>query len=111
MPNRNKQRGNELEYEVRDVARAYGIPAERARGSDGRSLGFAEDVDCVVGGFKIQCKRKKVLPKWIDPGQYSEDVDIIVTRKDGNLSKLAIMPFETLLELITNDQRRTKKTE
>ena len=101
MPNRNKQRGNELETELRNQATEKGLWSKRAWGSDGRSLGLSEDVDVLVEDYKMQCKRKKVIPKWIDPDNYSDDVDMIVTRKDGTKRSLTIMPTSLFLELLT----------
>ena len=45
MPSKNKARGNALERKIVKLAEAHGVDARRAWGSDGRSMGYTEDVD------------------------------------------------------------------
>lgn len=105
VANRNKERGNELERELRDQAHEHGLYAKRAWGSDGRSLGLSEDVDVVLEDFRVQCKRKKVLPAWIDADNYSDDVDFIVTRKDNTKRSLTVIPTEMFLQILKDRNR------
>lgn len=97
--NNNKRRGNQLEYEVRDAFKAHGYDAERARGSDGRSLGLAPEVDVYVTDFflKIQCKRRKTLADYLT----CEDADIVCVRKDGRgAERLYVIPEGVLFRLL-----------
>ena len=58
MTHPNKVRGNNLEREIVNKAKAKGLSAKRAYASDGRSLGKSEVVDVMVEvyvGFGSQC--------------------------------------------------------
>jgi hypothetical protein len=63
-PVNNKSRGYLLEKMIVNLAKAYGLPATRAWGSNGRALGCAPDVDGIIGGFPFQAKMKAALPSW-----------------------------------------------
>ena len=65
MSSPSKNKGNRFERLVVNTAKEAGFKAIRAYASDGRSLGEAPDVDCLVGGFKIQCKTRKHIANWI----------------------------------------------
>ena len=65
MSSPSKAKGNRFERLVVKLAKEAGFTAQRAYASDGRSLGEAPDVDCLVGGFKIQCKTRKHIANWI----------------------------------------------
>ena len=43
-----KQKGNRIERECVNLAKGYGFESKRAWGSDGRSLGWHEEVDMVI---------------------------------------------------------------
>ena len=43
-----KQKGNRIERECVNIAKESGIEAKRAWGSDGRSLGWTEEVDVEI---------------------------------------------------------------
>jgi len=96
MPNRNKQRGNELEREVVAAFLAQGMTAERAWGSNGRALGEAETVDVVGQGCKIQCKRRKRLPAYL---ALPEACDAVAFRQDRG-PIMCLIPLATLVQLI-----------
>ena len=53
-----KAKGSNFERELVNEARATGLAAERAYASNGRALGCAETVDCVIQGCRIQAKRR-----------------------------------------------------
>ena len=99
MPHKNKIRGNNLEREIVNKAKAKGLSAKRAYASDGRSLGKSEVVDCIVEGITVQAKRRKKLAQWLYPDFHGEDVDIVVTRMDRK-EALAIVPLDEWLELV-----------
>lgn len=84
MNGRNKQRGAELEREVVAAASAAGIAAERvfASGAYKNQLGddFAGDVR--LGGFRVECKRRKTGFKVIYDAFLQDNSDIVVVRAD-----------------------------
>tara|TARA_R100000805_G_C3616483_1_gene118308 strand:- start:1254 stop:1565 length:312 start_codon:yes stop_codon:yes gene_type:complete len=101
MASKSKIKGNAYERELVIFFEQRGFIAERARGSDGRSLGMDEDVD---GYFKIsrtgakikfQAKRRKVIPKWLQLG----NSDIVCVREDRGNTKV-IIDLNFFLELI-----------
>jgi len=99
MPAKNKIRGNALEREVVKMARERGFNAERAWGSDGKSLGEHSEVDVRIRNFntyKIQCKRVKRLAKYLTP---SEHVDFQVVREDRGKA-MAVIPLDNLLKML-----------
>lgn len=61
----SKRKGNAFEREIVATALASGIDAKRAYGSNGESLGHNQTVDVVVGGKRVQCKRRAVLPNYL----------------------------------------------
>lgn len=104
MTAKNKIRGNRLEYEVVDFFTKAGYNAERAWGSNGRALGYHEQVDVVVRGkedFKIQCKRRKTLPKYFGTGILLDPTgiyDALVVRQERE-KPLICMSLERFIEL------------
>ena len=83
MPSPSKIKGNKFERDCVNTAKEYCIKAKRAWGSDGRSMGFEEDVDMLIdGNIKAQCKIRKKLAKWVLP---PESCNIAIVREDrGN---------------------------
>ena len=71
MASKSKIKGNTYERELVNYFIDQGFVSERARGSDGRSLGMDEDVDGYIespdGGIKINNVSKFILelPKLI----------------------------------------------
>tara|TARA_R100001129_G_scaffold177565_3_gene152550 strand:- start:159 stop:464 length:306 start_codon:yes stop_codon:yes gene_type:complete len=101
MASKSKIKGNTYERELVDKFKSCGYESERARGSDGRSLGMTEDID---GYFKItptgekikwQAKRRKVIPKWLD----NENADMTIVREDRG-QNYAVIKLDKLLELL-----------
>lgn len=95
-PSRNK--GNKYERELVNQARKVGIPAERAYGSNGRALGHGENVDCDIGGWRVQAKRldRRPLQQTLIP---QEGVDVVATRANKGESYV-IMRYTDFLNLI-----------
>lgn len=78
-----KQKGNRVERECVNLAKCYGFESKRAWGSDGRSLGWHEEVDMTitpqkkaktaVGGskvrniYKFQVKARKSIADYLKP--------------------------------------------
>ena len=84
MPSKNKARGNALERELVKLAQAHGHTAQRAWGSNGQAMGEAEDVDVRITTedkvrSRIQCKRRKALPAYL---QIPESCDAVYFRQD-----------------------------
>ena len=69
-----KQKGNRIERECVNLAKEYGYESKRAWGSDGRSLGWHEEVDMTItigdslkkDLFKFQVKGRKKLENYIN---------------------------------------------
>lgn len=98
MPSSSKRKGNTFETEIVKQAQAVGLHAARAWGSNGRALGHHEEVDCLVGGQRIQAKRRAKIADYIVP---SEHVDAQVVRADRGES-FAILRYSDYLQLIKN---------
>jgi len=103
MAHRNAERAKEHEREVVHEAEARGLDAERAWGSDGRSLGETEETDVLLrhpeatlGDFtRVQCKRRKSIAQYLT----CEDADIVVVREDYQ-DNLAVVPLSHYLDLL-----------
>lgn len=96
MSHPSKQKGNGFEREIVKLAEQAGLEAKRAWGSNGRSLGFTEDVDCLIEGLKVQAKRRAKIADYIKPCVH---VDAQVIRADRD-EALAIIRFSDYLELL-----------
>lgn len=92
----SKNKGNTFERELVNEALAAGIEAKRAWGSNGLSLGMVEEVDCLIGGFKIQAKRRKSINKQLIP---TESVDCVAMRCDHG-EALIVMRFSDWLRFL-----------
>ena len=88
MASKSKIKGNTYERELVNYFIDQGFVSERARGSDGRSLGMDEDVDGYIespdGGIKIkwQAKRRRSIPKWLNLG----NCDVVMYREDRGIT-------------------------
>ena len=84
MPSKSKQKGNRFEREVANLAKEYDIDSQRAYGSNGLSLGHAEEVDVLLKtpdkDWKVQCKVRKNIANWIKPD--TKVVDLQVVKED-----------------------------
>lgn len=63
---KNKRNGTAAEYKVVKEAEKFGLKAQRAWCSDGRSLGLAEGVDVVVDDIPLQVKRREKVAAYLD---------------------------------------------
>lgn len=82
--NKNKRRGTDLEREIVNLFKAKGIQAKRAYASNGESLGHDKEVDILVTLnddtlLKVQCKRKKKLPKYLG---MTDKIDAVGFKED-----------------------------
>lgn len=96
MTHPSKVKGNNFERELVNSAQADGISAKRAYASNGESLGMHAEVDCLLGGYRAQAKRRKAIAKHLIP---SEHVDCVITRADRG-ETLVIMRWEAWKELV-----------
>lgn len=86
----SKRKGTGYENElVKKLIEAGFSNVKRAWGSDGRSLGLEPDVDIVVEDYKIQAKRRKVIPKWLRMG----NCDLVMFREDRGIT-FVMMTFD-----------------
>ena len=93
MTHPSKIKVNKYEREIVKLANMYGLASKRCWGSDGRSMGLAEEVDLIVEDWTIQAKIRKAIAKWMLP---TEQVDAQVVRKNNGKSFI-IMRFEDWL--------------
>ncbi len=92
----SSQKGNRFERELVNEAREKGIKAERAYGSNGRALGESEEVDALIGGARVQAKRRARLAAYLKP---PKDADILAVREDRG-ETFAVMRWEDFLDLL-----------
>ena len=94
--NKNKRRGTDLERRVVKAAEEHGLKAKRAFASDGRAMGMDAEVDVVVEGYAVQCKKVKKLASRF---QIPKSCDIVVFCEDRKQPKV-MMPLEDYLEFL-----------
>ena len=105
MASPSKAKGNRFERLVVNTASKAGLSSKRAYASNGMSLGLAEDVDCLVGGYKVQCKTRARIAKWI---KVPESCDVTAVKEDRGDTYIVIR-YEDWLELINLIDRINKK--
>ena len=95
MGKSERDKGTGYERELVNDAKAHGIDAQRAWGSNGQALGECEGVDCLVGAYRVQAKRRKTLPAYL---QIPEGCDVVAFRQDRK-ETLVLMSWEMFLEV------------
>ena len=73
-----KQKGNRIERECVNLAKGYGFESRRAWGSDGRSMGWHEEVDMTIdlscrnsdNPYKFQVKGRKAIADYLKPCEH-----------------------------------------
>ena len=100
MTHPSKQKGNRYERELVKLAIESGIEAKRAYGSNGEALGMHAEVDCLIGGFKVQAKRRKSIAGYMVP---SEHVDVQAVRADFG-ETVIVMRLSDWLDLVKKGQ-------
>jgi Holliday junction resolvase len=100
---KNKARGTTFERELVSQLTAAGFPAKRAYCSNGESLGEVAQVDILIlsPSCRIQAKRRKSLPQYLD---IDEGVDIVVFREDHKKAKV-LLYWEDYLILLQKTQK------
>ncbi len=95
MSHPSKIKGNKFERELVDLAKKRGLSAKRAWGSNGRSLGLHDEVDCVIEDYTVQAKRRKSIASFLK----CEHTDIVSFREDRG-DTYALIPMEVFLDLL-----------
>jgi Holliday junction resolvase len=101
-----KQKGNRVERECVNLAKEFGFNSRRAWGSDGRSLGWHEEVDMTIDKqgdaipYKFQIKARKKIGDLYKP---CDDVygQIIKEDRGEPLVTIRYKDFLILLKTIT----------
>ena len=96
MSHPSKIKGNTFEREIVQQAKERGLDAQRAWGSNGRALGYTEEVDCLIEGQKVQAKRRKKIADYMKPCVH---VDVQVIRGDRE-EALAVIRFSDYLDML-----------
>tara|TARA_R100000329_G_C7544052_1_gene192109 strand:+ start:320 stop:634 length:315 start_codon:yes stop_codon:yes gene_type:complete len=104
MPHPSKAKGNRLERDVVNKLKESGIKAKRSWGSDGRSMGMAEEVDVVIehNNRKLACqvKARKKLSKVVRPN--TEVIDCQVIKEDrGKI--FFVITIDTFINLLKGE--------
>jgi putative sterol carrier protein len=82
------------------MASDAGLTSKRAYASNGMSLGLEEDVDCLVGEYKVQCKTRKRIANWI---KVPESCDVTAVKEDRGNTYIVIR-YEDWLKLINGKE-------
>lgn len=96
MANPSKRKGTGFERDLVNEARAAGLPAERAYASNGRSLGLSDDVDCLIGGQRVQAKRRARVAGYL---RVPASCSATVFRQDRG-ETLVLMRWDDWLEML-----------
>ena len=96
MTHPNRRRGNDTEREFVNLAKEHGLDAERAWGSDGKSLGLPSDVDVRIEELSMQVKRRKTLPSYLQIPESSACVGFRQDRKEP----LVLMRASDFFEMV-----------
>ena len=96
MSHPSKRKGNSFERELVNQAKAAGIPAQRAYASNGEALGRSADVDCLIGSYAVQAKRRAKIAEFMLP---SGGADIQVIRGDRQPA-VAVIPYKLFLKIL-----------
>lgn len=100
MSHPSKRKGNAFERELVNDALAAGIDAKRAYASNGESLGHDKEVDCLIGGYKVQAKRRASVAAHFKP---SEHVDAVCLREDRG-ETVVVMRWGDWLKLVKQER-------
>ena len=94
MGAKSKNKGNRFERDIVNKCKDVGLSAKRAWCSDGRSMGWHEEVDVLINeDYKIQAKCRAHLADFLQP---TEHVDAVVCKQDRG-ETLIILRFDDWL--------------
>jgi len=106
MPSKSKAKGNRFEYLCVQMIKDIGIEAKRAWGSNGKAMGWHEEVDILIGDdIKAQCKVRKKIANWMIP---SENVDLQLIKEDRQVP-YAVLPLDDFLHLLSRLKHHSLK--
>jgi hypothetical protein len=91
-----RRKGNDFERQLVAMALASQLPAQRAWGSNGASLGLPADVDCLIGGRRVLAKRRATVAAWLIP---ADGVDVVAFRPDFG-EAMVCMSYADWLDLL-----------
>lgn len=100
MSHPSKQKGNRVERLIVDLAKKHGLDAVRAWGSNGKALGFTEDVDARIANRSMQIKARKSIADYIKPAVHI-DAQII---KEDRQEPLAVIRVSDYFEMLAKLQ-------
>lgn len=103
MTNKNKAKGNTYERTLVNRCKDKGLDARRSWGSDGRSMGEAKEVDCLIEGYKVQCKKGYNHPS-IKLDEFMKEVDFCVwgpsDGRSNRNSDYVFMSIDMFIEIL-----------
>ena len=104
MSSKEKAKGNRIERLVVNQFKDNNIESKRAWGSDGRSLGWHEEVDVVAiideRHWKFQVKGRKAIADYLKPNLDAVDAQIL---KEDRQPLLVVLPFDEFVKLVVNE--------
>jgi len=89
-----KRKGVGYERELVRKLSALGFQVKRTWGSTGRSIGLDEEVDLILEGYTVQCRRRRKLPAWMHTR-----ADMLMCREDRGQTYV-VMPLNLLVEIL-----------
>ncbi len=100
MPNRNKQRGYELERETVEFWREQGADVQRIL-SSGAYKHYSDDLagDIKLGPFVVEAKRKKSGFKFLYQALDQDNVNDMLVLKQDRCRRIYVLEEETLVDL------------
>jgi len=99
MPSKSKAKGNRFERLLVEKAKEAGLDAVRAWGSNGKSLGLHEEVDCIIQNMKVQAKCRAKIADYFKP---SANVDVQIIKEDRG-EPFVVMRFSDWLRRLHDD--------
>ena len=103
MASPSKSKGSRLERKIVDTATASGIKSTRAWGSNGKALGLTEDVDLLLGPFKVQAKARKAIAEYMKPPPGADITIVQEIRKGHSEAPLVVIPLPLFLSLLKRE--------
>ncbi len=103
MTAKNRAKGNDLERKIVERCKQNGLEAKRAWGSNGLSMGEAQEVDCLVEGWKVQAKKGYNQPS-TKLKEFLTNVDCCVwsasDNRKNNGADYVIMTMDKFIEVL-----------
>ena len=100
MASPSRQKGNRLENKIVKMSEEAGIKATRAWASNGKALGLTDDVDVLMGPYKVQAKARKAIADYIKPPPGADITIVQEIRKGHTEEPLVVMPLKEFLRIL-----------